>query len=848
MGPRFYDERLPDQGAGRANQRDPHESRGEPRIASTRKSGIRLSFVTRDLTIIRPQTSPYRLVPMISRITLCVVLCAGVAAAQRPARILPIRPASQIHALTPSQGPISGGTIVTISGASFTDAAVRVDGQVVKPLAQSDTAITLQMAPHDNGYVVVSVTAADGTSVYGRYLYVPPRLDELPQGYITTVAGVGNFKGDFGPASEATVHPTNLAFDPFGNLYVAEPEFYEVTRIRPDGVIERFAGSGAVPDGQSIGPSCCGDGGPAAQAQIEFPRGVTVDKYGNVFIADHNFRIRRVDGATATISTIAGMGVRGFSGDGGPAASARIGLPAYITTNGVDLFFVDFNNARIRRIDSLGIISTVAGDGRTGFGGDGGPATEASFNFTASSDDGGLALDTDGNLFVIDVGNARIRRIDAATRQISTFTQFNRIDHPEAIATDRDGNVYYSSEARILKLSPSGAVIRTWGMQPGDLSPDGTSLDQMRFGYVNGITFDAAGNLVYGDQAAGRVRRMNFATNAVETIAGSAPATIGEDGPAVAAALLFHNGGDVVSTPSGDLLIADSRVRRLTADGLLRTIAGHALHVPAQSNLDNVPALNIWNGAMSLFVGPTDEIDTVSFMSVPYHIDRAGIAHRLAAAPGEDCGYTGDGGPSVRAQLCQPWDIVRDRAGNAFIADTNNNRIRRIDAATGVITTVAGGGGPVNGYENYLHGSYCGDGGPAVNACLNTPYSLAFDGDGNLFVSDHGNNRIRQIDRAGIITTFVEIVGVTSIRFDRNGNLYTNTLDRIVRFDRRGNMTTVAGTRDKTGFSGDGGPALNATLDGKYGQSRGMAFNDQGDLFFVDFANRRVRAVRGGAR
>lgn len=782
---------------------------------------------------------------VIGRIAVCVVLCVGAATAQRP-RIVPIRPASHIDALTPSQGPIAGGTLVTITGTSFIDAAVRIDGRVVKPLSQSESVITLQMAPHDNGYVVISVTAADGTVAYGRYLYVPPRLDELPQGYITTVAGIGNFKGDFGPAAEAAVAPTNLTFDAFGNLLVTEADFYEVTRIRPDGVIERFAGTGVPPDPRS--PSCCGDGGPAAQAPIEFPRGVAADKYGNVFIADHNFRIRRVDGATGTISTIAGTGVRGYSGDGGQATAARIGLPSYITSNGVDLFFVDFTNVRIRRIDERGIITTVAGTGRTGFSGDGGLATEASFNFTASSDDGGIAIDPDGNLFVIDVGNARVRRIDATTRQISTFAQFSSIDYPYAIAADREGNVYYSPGARMLKLSPSGAVLRTWGTTIGDLSPDGTSLDRMRFGVVTGITFDTEGNLVYSDQAVGRVRRMNFATNTVETIAGILPATIGEEGPGVAAALLFHNGGDVQITGSGDLLIADQRVRRLTADGLLHTIAGHALHVAAQSNHDNVPALNLWNGAMALFVGPTQEIDTVSFMAPPYHIDSAGIAHRLTATPGEGCGYSGDGGPSVRAQLCQPWDLVRDPGGNIFMADTNNNRIRRIDAATGVITTVAGGGGPVNGAENYLHGTYCGDGGPAVNGCLNTPYSLAFDADGNLFVSDHGDNRIRRIDRAGIITTFVQIVGVTSIRFDRNGYLYTSTPDRLVRIDRRGTITTIAGTRDKTGFSGDGEPALAAMLDGTYGQSRGMAFNEQGDLFFVDYSNRRVRAVRGGAR
>ena len=779
------------------------------------------------------------------RVMATLALGGVVAAGVQLPRVLPIRPTATIDLLTPSQGPIAGGTLVTISGAGFLDATVLVDGQPVTPLAQSDTSVVLRMALHDNGYVVIAVAPPGSATVYGRYLYVPPRLEDLPPGSITTVAGIGNFKGDFGPSLAATVLPTSIAIDREGNLYVTEPDFYEVTRIRTDGVIERFAGTGEVP---GPGQECCRDGGPASSALLSYIKGVAVDRNDNVFIADDtNYRIRRVDAVTGIITTFAGTGVRGFSGDGGPASAARMGTVTYLASNGVDLYFMDLDNLRIRRIDENGIVTTVAGSGQRGFFGDEGPATDAMFNFTAGGDDGGLALDPAGNLFIIDASNGRIRRVDAATGVISTFATFSPLSHPRAIASDRDGNIYFYDD-RLRKVAPSGTVAQTWGTPPGDLSPDGTSLARIRFGMVTGITFDSSGNLIYSDQAVGRVRRMNFTTNSVETIAGVSPGSIGEDGPAVGAALAFHNGADVAMTSSGELLIGDARVRRLGRDGMLTTIAGRAQHVAAQSNLDNLPALNMYVGAMSLFVGPSDEIDTTSFLAVPYHIDVRGIARRLTAPPGEDCGYSGDGGPATSAKLCQPWAIVRDRAGNVFIADTNNNRIRRIDAATGVITTIAGNGGPVNGYENYLKGTYCGDGGPALSACLNTPYGLAFDADGNLFVSDHGNNRIRRIDRNGIITTFVEIAGVTTIRFDASGNLYASPRDRIVRFDRAGNMTTVAGMRDKPGFSGDGGPALSARIDTKYGQSRGFAFNDQGDLFFVDFSNRRVRAVRGGAR
>jgi streptogramin lyase len=544
------------------------------------------------------------------------------------------------------------------------------------------------------------------------------------------------------------------------------------------------------------------------------------------------------------ITTIGGTGAAGFSGDGGPATAARINQPTYLAVSGSALFFLDFSNSRIRRIGADGRISTVAGTGVRGFSGDGGPATAASFDVTADADAGGLATDSGGSLLFIDTGNGRIRRIDSQTGIISTLSTIDTTNHPKAIAVDRDGNVYVFVSPILLKMSPSGTLLKSWGNRPGGFSPDGTSLDQLHFGWdVKGMTFDAAANLVYADNIVGRVRRLNFSTNTVETIGGDAPATIGEEGAAVGAALYLGAGGDIARTHAGDLLIADGRVRRVNGAGTITTIAGHALGI---INGNNVPALSASLGALALFVGPTDEIDTVSFNGYPYHIDAQGIARMLA---GRSCGYSGDGGPATSAELCQPWDIQRDRDGNVFIADSNNNRIRRVDARTGTMTTVAGSG-PTNGFENWLAGSFCGDGGPAVNACLNTPYSIAFDGEGNLFVSDHGNRRIRRIDRlTSIITTFVQTpTKVSTIRFDRDGYLYANNRDHLVRFDRNGNLQVIAGTDGQVGFSGDGGPARQAMVNHGYGQSSGIAVNDAGDVFFVDNGNLRVRVVKAGAQ
>jgi sugar lactone lactonase YvrE len=743
--------------------------------------------------------------------------------------------------VSPAQGPIAGGTTVTIAGANLGGAMVKLDRELLAPLSQSDGEIRLQMPAHDNGYVVLSAATAAGTA-YARFLYIPPPFAELPPGTITTIAGVGRYKGEFGPAIEAMIDAKNIAFDARGNLYVGEPSYDTVSRIRPDGIIERYAGRG------SNNADCCGDGGLAAEAYVGFPRGIAVDAAGNLFIADHTYRIRRVDAVTGLIATIAGDGHLGFSGDGGPAASARIGLPISIAADGNgNVYFTDMQANRIRRIDTAGVITTVAGNGTRGFGGDGGPATEASYAIH-DSDTGALAADGNRALFLGDFDNNRIRRIDLQTGLITTFVKWSTSGSDplnpnsiEAIVVDGNGNVYYGGWSRIVKLDAAGALLKSWGSGQQGWSPDGTPIDQIRFTSMEGLALDAAGNLLYSDST--KVRKLNFATGKVETIAGLFPEMIGEDGPALAAVLRLDI-ADCAIASSGELLVADGRIRRLTADGRIVTIAGRSRGLTIDP-IDNVPAVTAPVYALAIHPMANGEIDAIAFANPVNHIDANGINHVMVGF--SDCGYSGDGSVAKNTinALCQPWDLDRDADGNVFIADMNNNRIRRIDAKTGILSTFAGKG-PVNGKENRGNGTFCGDGGPAQDACFNSPYSLAFDAGGNLFISDWANARIRRIDaKTGIITTFAEVFNPFNLTFDRWGRLYMNMRDRVVRFDPAGRMTTVAGS-GVPGFSGDGGPALQARLE-TLQQSTGVAVDGDGNLFFVDNANRRVRAVRYGA-
>ncbi len=744
----------------------------------------------------------------------------------------------RIDRISPAQGPIAGGTIVTITGANLAGVTVKLDRDTIAPMTQSDSTIQLQMPAHDNGYALITVSNTSGV-VRREFLYVPPRLDELRPGEITTVAGVGRYAHLYGPATQAMINASGCDFDDAGNTDFTDPNANRIYVVRADGTIEPFAGTGFP-----TGPA--GDGGPAADAVISFPHNIALDGAGNMYVPDGNDRIRKID-ANGIITTIGGTGVRGYSGDGGPAIAAKIANPSWIAANREDVFFIDSDNMRVRKIHLAdGIITTIAGDGVAGFSGDGGPAVAARFN-EASPDEGGLVLDGAGSLYLDDARNSRIRRIDLKSGIITTALAVNGGNYLGTFALDPQGNFYYSSGGYITKASPSGATLAVWGHTDGTrgFTEDGADAATALYAQINYVRIDRAGNIVFDDSSVGRLRRINIATGKLETIAGIGPGTYAENGPATAAVLNVADGGDLDFAASGELLIADTwnaRIRRLDASGNVTTIAGNGmLDGPvdgAQATLTGVVALAIDADA--------NGIDVVPFGKVA-RLDSNGIFHAVTRflGGGTICHYSGDGGKVLDGGLCQPWDTARDRAGNLYIADTNNNRIRRVDATSGTITTIAGNGGPVNGFERYGHGTFCGDGGPAITACLNTPYGVVVDNDGNIFVSEF-HARLRKIDTNGVISTYEPNFNATKLRVDAAGSVFGVGGWRVMRIDRSGVTTTLAGTGGVNGFSGDGGPARSAKISW-WGESQGLAIDREGNLFFIDTANHRVRVIRYGA-
>ncbi len=349
------------------------------------------------------------------------------------------------------------------------------------------------------------------------------------QGYINTVAGISThgFSGDGGPALFAELYwPANLAFDKYDNMYVADQWNNRIRRInKSNGYINTVAGEST--------PGYNGDSLPGISAELNLPAGVAVDTFGNIFIADfNNNRIREVVSSTGYIYTIAGNGIAGIAGDGGPATAAEIDHPHHtaVDDNG-NLYFADENNNRIRKVVlSTGIITTIIGTGRAGFSGDGGPATAADINAPKC-----VALDDSGNMYVADWLNNRVRKVEASTGIITTvagngYTGFSgdgfpatssNLEDPYRVALDKAGNFYIAdgSDNRIRWVNcKTGIMYTIAGNGQAGFFGDGGPASASELDYPPGLAFDHEGNLYVADLRNNRVREISITYTGSSTL------------------------------------------------------------------------------------------------------------------------------------------------------------------------------------------------------------------------------------------------------------------------------------------------------------------------------------------
>jgi len=320
---------------------------------------------------------------------------------------------------------------------------------------------------------------------------------------ISTIAGTGTpgYSGDGGPAVSATFNfPFGIAIDNARNIYIADHENNVIRKINSAGVVSTFAGTGAV--GYS------GDGGPATAANLNGPNSVTIDIAGNIYFSDfHNNVVRKVNTA-GIITTVVGNGTGGYSGDGGPATSAGLSPYGIAIDHNNNLFIADIFNSVVRKVNSAGIISTMAGTGTVGYSGDGGPATAAQLNYVY-----GIAVDNSGLVYVVDYGNNVIRQIDCSNI-IHTIAGNGMRGYsgdggpatsaqlnPQGIAVDGGGNLYIADHGShiVRKVNSLGVISTAAGNGTPGYSGDGGLATAAQLADLYGLAADQAGNLYICD-------------------------------------------------------------------------------------------------------------------------------------------------------------------------------------------------------------------------------------------------------------------------------------------------------------------------------------------------------------
>jgi serine/threonine protein kinase, bacterial len=632
-----------------------------------------------------------------------------------------------------------------------------------------------------------------------------------------------------------------VVVDPEGNIYLSHRSKNRIRKISPDGVITTIAGNGIA--GYS------GDGGPALAAALNFPAGLALDAEHNLYIADrNNHRIRKVS-PDGIITTVAGTGVPDFDGDDGPALEAQFNLPSDVEVgpNG-DLYISDRSNHRIRKMDGGGIITTVAGVGVEGFGGDFGLAINAVLKFPF-----GISLDRKGNLYIADRGNNRVRKVDSrgiittiAGDSMHSFggdygpATYSNLAYPTDVVVDAEDNIYIAdrNNNRIRKIDRQGVITTLMGIGKTEFNGDNEIAPETSLHLPFAMAIHPDQKLVVVDRTHFRVRSVGLKNYTVTTVAGNGKSLFkGDGGPGRGATLNTPSG--IVIDSHNNILFADlqhHRIRKLAPDGIISTFAGNG----REGNEGNGgPALSA-----ALFMPSTIAIDHEDNLYVVHRLGNGWVLRKVDArgtithfAGNGQQGSSGDEGPAVEASFYTISDIATDKSGNVYISDATSRSIRKIDK-NGIIHKVLDETMVPMGEEFH-------------------PSSVRVDDAGTVYFSDSGSSRIGKLDTAGkfqivggsgefkddgdngpAIDAGIRSPGGLVLGVDGTLYLAEEQTARIRKIDKRGIISLVAGSGEP-GFSGDKGPAIQARLKRPFR----MVFDKDGNLIFTDRDNNRIRKI-----
>jgi sugar lactone lactonase YvrE len=678
-------------------------------------------------------------------------------------------------------------------------------------------------------------------------------------GIITTVAGNGSagYSGDGYAATNASLNsPGCVALDANGNLFVGDNA--RIRRVDTNGIITTVAGSAST--------GFSGDGGYATNAALIGASGVTSDSRGNLFFADYgNNRIRKVD-SNGIITTFAGMGSPFSWGDGGPATNAAI-VPTYVTADvfGNILAADNYGNS-VREIDTNGIITTLIG-----------------VNFPY-----GLTVDSFDNLYIADSQNNRIGKFALLGPPILNLSQVttNNAGNYDVVIFDMNGSItssvvsltvnvpaYISSQPANQSVSVNSNAI--FSVSAGGTLPlsyqwlfNGTTIpgamgssfifnvtDTNSTGMYSVIVTNSFGSVTSsmakltvviipaGIASQPMSQTIKYGSNLIMSVTASGSPPFSYQ--------WFFNGVAMDSQTNAMLSLPNVATNQAGRYSVLVTSPYDSItsHI-ATLTVSEPPIFTQQPTSQSVLAGNraliTAGVAGVGPLTFQWQLNGTNLPNNLMStvAGNGTNGFSGDSGSATTGKINEPNGLAADSVGNFFIADTYNNRIRKVDT-NGIMTTVAGGS----------TAGFAGDGGPATNARLYRCYGMAVDGTRNLFIADTYNHRIRKVDTNGLITT---VAGSANPGFSGDGGAATNarlyypygiTVDtdgnlfiadksnyRIRKVDTNGIITTVAG-KSNSGFSGDGGAATNASLN----SPQGVALDGAGNLSIADY--NRVRKV-----